>query len=55
VNIDIKKDGLKILTCTSSCSLGILDVSNYNYNTILRVNSSLLTDIDSGTDAADKL
>lgn len=52
-NIDIKKDGLKILACTASGNLGVLDVTTYEYNIKIRTTHSTVTDFDTaqGADA----
>lgn len=49
-NIDIQVDGLKIMACTKSGNLGVLDVTTYEYNTKLRGSSSKVYDISASTD-----
>lgn len=46
-NIDISFNGLNIMACTDTGNIGLLDVSTYNYDTLIRTNHNAVTDFDS--------
>jgi WD40 repeat protein len=46
-NIAISADGVQIIASTDSGSVGKLDVGTYEYKTLLKLHSTVITDIDS--------
>lgn len=44
--VDISPDGLTVICGTANCTLGILDMTNNAYKTLLRSHVDMIVDID---------